>query len=270
MDFDLNTYAAKWDIESEDFANSPLSYRRKSNPACVRVSSRPAMTGMACRRCVRLSARGCAPRRSRHAASDRRQRQPGTVSRSRDAPRGHGRPVDLGTVSSSGRSNGHTEHPRTAARTIGSRFGRCSKRAARSPKKRCAWRCEVIDDGLRGGVDGDYPLLRRSSMEMCRPTSCVGKTPLTRGTWHEYWICVHPEAQRKGVGQALQAHAENFVRSRGGERLVLETSGRRSLRAHRADSIANRVIAWLAGSAISTVPEMTASSSARNSHDSRR
>jgi D-alanine-D-alanine ligase len=28
----LNTYAAKWDIESEDFANSPLSYRTEIDP----------------------------------------------------------------------------------------------------------------------------------------------------------------------------------------------------------------------------------------------
>src|SRR5262245_61656712 len=54
---------------------------------------------------------------------------------------------------------------------------------------------------------------------------CVGKTLLTRATWHLYWICVHPAAQGKGVGQALQTRAEAFVCSRGGERLVLETSG---------------------------------------------
>ncbi len=57
---------------------------------------------------------------------------------------------------------------------------------------------------------------------------CVGKTPLTRGTWHEYWICVHPAAQRRGIGRKLQSHAEKFVCARGGERLVLETSGRRA------------------------------------------
>ena len=53
---------------------------------------------------------------------------------------------------------------------------------------------------------------------------CVGRTPLTHSTWHLYWICVHPWAQSRGVGRALQAHAEKFVRSRGGERIVLETS----------------------------------------------
>ncbi len=85
---------------------------------------------------------------------------------------------------------------------------------------------ELFDEGLGIGVEGDYPLFAAELNGRVRGYVCVGKTPLTRGTWHEYWICVHPAAQRQGVGQALQARAEEFVRSRGGERLVLETSGR--------------------------------------------
>jgi len=85
---------------------------------------------------------------------------------------------------------------------------------------------QVLADGLTGGLDGDYPLFGAVPDGQLRGYVCVGRTPLTRGTWHEYWICVHPAAQHHGIGQALQAHAEAFVRSRGGERLVLETSGR--------------------------------------------
>ena len=85
---------------------------------------------------------------------------------------------------------------------------------------------DVLADGLAGGLDGDYPLFAAELDGCVRGYVCVGKTPLTRGTWHEYWIGVHPAAQRHGIGQALQSHVEAFVRSRGGERLVLETSGR--------------------------------------------
>ena len=85
---------------------------------------------------------------------------------------------------------------------------------------------EVLDDGLAGGLDGNYPSFVAELDGRVRGYVCLGQTPLTRGTWHEYWICVHPTAQRHGVGQALQAHAEAFIRSRGGERLVIETSGR--------------------------------------------
>ncbi len=85
---------------------------------------------------------------------------------------------------------------------------------------------EVLNAGLATGSNGDYSLFGAEIEATVRGYVCVGKTPLTSGTWHLYWICVHPDAQGVGVGQALQAHAEAFVRSRGGERLVLETSGR--------------------------------------------
>jgi ribosomal protein S18 acetylase RimI-like enzyme len=85
---------------------------------------------------------------------------------------------------------------------------------------------EVLDAGVAGGLDGDYPLFAAEVEGAARGYVCIGMTPLTRGTWHLYWICVHPSVGAQGVGRKLQAHAEDFVRSRGGERLVLETSGR--------------------------------------------
>jgi ribosomal protein S18 acetylase RimI-like enzyme len=87
---------------------------------------------------------------------------------------------------------------------------------------------EVLDAGLAGGVDGDYPLFGLEIDDQLQGYVCIGKTPLTLSTWHLYWICVAPEAQGRGAGRALQAHAENFIRARGGERLVLETSSQDS------------------------------------------
>ena len=55
---------------------------------------------------------------------------------------------------------------------------------------------------------------------------CLGPTPLTETTWHLYWLCVHPGTQRRGIGRALQATAEEHVRSVRGARIVVETSGR--------------------------------------------
>lgn len=83
---------------------------------------------------------------------------------------------------------------------------------------------EVLDEGLRGGPDGDYRHFVAEIDGRVRGYVCIGKTPLTRGTWHLYWMCVHPQAQGRGTGRALQSHAEEFVLSRGGERIVLETS----------------------------------------------
>ena len=82
---------------------------------------------------------------------------------------------------------------------------------------------EMIDAGL---ASADYVLpAAEIDGEVCG-YACIGRTPLTRSTWHLYWICVHPRAQRQGAGQALQLHIDEFVRARGGERLVVETSGR--------------------------------------------
>jgi ribosomal protein S18 acetylase RimI-like enzyme len=85
---------------------------------------------------------------------------------------------------------------------------------------------EVLDAGLAGGIEGDYPLFGAEIDGRIRGYVCIGRTPMTRSTWHLYWICVHPSAQHQGIGQALQARIEQFIRARGGERIVLETSGR--------------------------------------------
>ena len=53
----------------------------------------------------------------------------------------------------------------------------------------------------------------------------VGPTPATTGTFDMYWIAVHPEFQGRGIAQALDRYAEEFVRMRGGYLLIAETSG---------------------------------------------
>lgn len=85
---------------------------------------------------------------------------------------------------------------------------------------------EVFDEGVAGGLDGPYPHFGIMREGVLRGYVCVGSTPLTDATWHLYWICVHPEAQRHGYGRALLEYAEEFVRTRGGARMVLETGGR--------------------------------------------
>ena len=55
---------------------------------------------------------------------------------------------------------------------------------------------------------------------------CVGRAALTESSWYLYWLCVHPAAQRQGVGTALRRDVERFVWAEGGRRLVIETSGR--------------------------------------------
>jgi ribosomal protein S18 acetylase RimI-like enzyme len=85
---------------------------------------------------------------------------------------------------------------------------------------------DVLDDALAGGAQAGYALFAAErDGQMCGYV-CAGSTPLTVSTWHVYWICVHPQASGAGAGRALEARLEAFVHSRGGRRLVVETSGR--------------------------------------------
>lgn len=86
----------------------------------------------------------------------------------------------------------------------------------------------ILADGIEGGPDGDYPAFGAEVDGTLCGYACIGQTPLTLSTWHLYWICVHPEFQGRGAGQALQAEIERFLLSRGGRRIVIETSGRPS------------------------------------------
>jgi GNAT superfamily N-acetyltransferase len=53
---------------------------------------------------------------------------------------------------------------------------------------------------------------------------CIGPTPATQSTFDLYWIATKPLEQRKGVGGALDEHAQNLIRSKGGRLVIAETS----------------------------------------------
>ncbi len=81
---------------------------------------------------------------------------------------------------------------------------------------------EMFDAGLAG----DYSLLVVEIDGAVRAYACFGKASLTQRSWYLYWIFVDPSVQRTGLGQVLERSVEDSVRQMGGERLVLETSGR--------------------------------------------
>lgn len=76
------------------------------------------------------------------------------------------------------------------------------------------------------GIAGDYTLPAVELDGKVRGYACIGKAPLSVRAWYIYWICVHPSSQGGGVGRMLHAYIEQYVRNAGGDRLVLETSGR--------------------------------------------
>lgn len=85
---------------------------------------------------------------------------------------------------------------------------------------------ELFVEGTATGLAGPYALFGAESDGMLQGYVCLGRVLLTRSTWNLYWLAVHPSAQVRGVGRALQIYAESFIRSLGGERIVVETSSR--------------------------------------------
>ena len=53
---------------------------------------------------------------------------------------------------------------------------------------------------------------------------CYGPTPMTQGTYDLYWIAVHPQRQREGLGSALLDFLEKTVAEEGGRMILAETS----------------------------------------------
>jgi ribosomal protein S18 acetylase RimI-like enzyme len=96
-----------------------------------------------------------------------------------------------------------------------------------------AFEVEVAIGMFDEGLAGDYTLIGIEADGALRGYACIGHASLTERSWYLYWICVHPAFQGRGVGQALQAAVEDFVRRHGGDKLVLETSARAQYRRSR-------------------------------------
>ena len=75
-------------------------------------------------------------------------------------------------------------------------------------------------------IAGEYSLVGADVHGRLYGYACFGKASLTMSTWYLYWLCVHPDAAGKGVGQALVRAVEHAVREAGGDRLVVEARGR--------------------------------------------
>lgn len=82
------------------------------------------------------------------------------------------------------------------------------------------------DAGGAGDAQHDYELVGAFEEERLVGYACFGPTPATEGTFDLYWLAVHPEVQRGGVGSALVGAVEATLAARGGRLLVVETSSR--------------------------------------------
>ncbi|MDA8157477.1 MAG: GNAT family N-acetyltransferase [Actinomycetota bacterium] len=85
---------------------------------------------------------------------------------------------------------------------------------------------ELLEDALLKGDKSEY-MFAFADMEG-KPLGyiCYGPITMTQGRWDLYWIAVHQDARRKGIGMALLAAAGQKMKELGGQYLYSETSSR--------------------------------------------
>ena len=102
----------------------------------------------------------------------------------------------------------------------------------------CGVGLEILDvflgDGPTAGVDGDYPTLVAVHDGAVVGYATFGHPPMTIGTWHLYFIAADVRLRRAGIGRALCQAIQQVAQAHGGQRLVLETSGREAYGGTRA------------------------------------
>ena len=84
---------------------------------------------------------------------------------------------------------------------------------------------QIVDLCLQTWEQRDY-MINVATDEGGSPLGylCYGKTPLTDGVYHLYWIAVDPNHQARGIGGALLGFLEKNVKELGGRMILVETS----------------------------------------------
>ncbi len=85
---------------------------------------------------------------------------------------------------------------------------------------------ELVDECLARGTASGYHFVFAELEGEVIGYSCYGPVPATRYSYDIYWMAVHPDYQRRGIGRKLIAMNESLVRRAGGRRIYMDTSAR--------------------------------------------
>ncbi len=85
---------------------------------------------------------------------------------------------------------------------------------------------ELVEERLAKGVDSGYYFCFADAKNGPAGYVCFGPTPCTVGTFDLYWIAVATGWQGHGLGRILDDKAADAMRTLGGRRVYVETSGK--------------------------------------------
>lgn len=93
---------------------------------------------------------------------------------------------------------------------------------------------EIFEEYLQyGAEETGYNFIVEREADKVLGFACYGVRDLADNVYDLYWIAVHPEARRSGVGRKLLTASEEAVRNSGGRMLIAETSGTASYESTR-------------------------------------
>jgi len=85
---------------------------------------------------------------------------------------------------------------------------------------------ELVEERLRRGDASGYFFAFVEHNGRTVGYSCYGPIACTTSSFDIFWIAIHSDAQRHGMGKWLMSVTEELIFDQGGERIYVETSGR--------------------------------------------
>ena len=85
---------------------------------------------------------------------------------------------------------------------------------------------ELLEERLELGPPSEYEFVFAEEDGQLLGYTCFGPITITQGSYDLYWIAVRKDCQGRGLGKQLLTETLRLIRSLGGRKLYIETSGK--------------------------------------------
>ena len=86
---------------------------------------------------------------------------------------------------------------------------------------------ELVNEHLmKGAAASGYHFIFAERYGHLAGYTCYGPVPATASSYDLYWIAVHPDFRRRGLGKMMLQETERIIRRSGGTRIYVDTSMR--------------------------------------------